>query len=144
MNGNAKVELTGRITRPARADAIPALKDFVVAHAREFGYEERRVLEIGAALVETVDNILRFACADGTRGISVECAEHEMGMLVINIRDTGIPFNMLVASSFPSTADFVEPGQRLSTVKMKKAFKNIEYRRDGEQGVNILDCVVPK
>jgi hypothetical protein len=67
-----------------------------------------------------------------------------MGMLVINIRDTGSPFNMLVASSCPSTADFVEPGQRLSTVKMKKAFKNIEYRRDGERGVNILDCVVPK
>jgi len=25
----------------------------------------------------------------------------------------------------PSTADFVEPGEALSTVKMKKAFRNI-------------------
>jgi anti-sigma regulatory factor (Ser/Thr protein kinase) len=144
MSEHAGPELASLITRPARADAIPALKEFVVAHVRGVGYEERRVLEIGAALVETVDNILRFACADGTREISIECTEHEMGMLVINIRDTGSPFNMLVASSFPSTADFIEPGQRLSTVKMKKAFKNIEYRRDGEQGVNILLCVVPK
>jgi anti-sigma regulatory factor (Ser/Thr protein kinase) len=144
MSEDAGAKLAGRITRPARADAIPILKEFVVDHAREVGYEEHRVLEIGAALVETVDNILRFACADGTREISIECTEHEMGMLVIDIRDTGSPFNMLVASSFPSTADFVEPGQRLSTVKTKRAFKNIEYRRDGEQGINILLCVVPK
>ena len=144
MREDAGAELASQIKRPARADAIPVLKEFVVAHAREVGYEERKVVEIGAALIETVDNILRFACADGTREISVNCSEHEMGMLVISIRDTGSPFNMLVASSFPSTADFVEPGQRLSTVKMKKAFKNIEYRRDGDEGINILDCVVPK
>jgi anti-sigma regulatory factor (Ser/Thr protein kinase) len=141
---DASAKLAGQIKRPARADAIPVLKEFVCAHAREVGYGESRVLEIGAALEETVDNILRFACADGTREISVKCTEHEMGMLVITIRDTGNPFNMLAASSFPSTADFVEPGQRLSTVKMKKAFKNIEYRRDGEKGINILVCVVPK
>jgi anti-sigma regulatory factor (Ser/Thr protein kinase) len=144
MSEDSSARLAGQIKRPARADAIPVLKEFVVAHAREVGYEERKVLEIGAALVETVDNILRFACADDTREISVECTEHEMGMLIIDIRDTGSPFNMLVATSFPSTADFVEPGERLSTVRMKKAFKNIEYRRDGEQGVNILLCVVPK
>jgi len=144
MKGDPQAKLSSRIKRPVRADAIPALKEFVVAHAREVGYEERRVAEIGAALEETVGNILKFACADGARKISIECTEHEMGMLVIDIRDTGIPFNMLVASSFPSTADFVEPGQTLSTGKMKKAFKNIEYRRDGENGVNILLCVVPK
>jgi anti-sigma regulatory factor (Ser/Thr protein kinase) len=144
MSEDAGAKSANRIKRPARADATPVLKEFVVARAREFGYEEGRVLEIGAALVETVDNILHFACADGTREISVRCTEHEMGMLVIDIRDTGRPFNMLVASSFPSTADFVEPGERLSTVRMKKAFKNIEYRRDGEQAVNILLCVVPK
>jgi anti-sigma regulatory factor (Ser/Thr protein kinase) len=144
MSEDASSKLAGQIKRPARADAVPVLEEFVVAHAREVGYEERRVLEIGAALVETVDNILRFACADGTREISVKCSEHEMGMLVIDIRDTGRPFNMLVASSFPSTADFVEPGEGLSTVKAKKAFKNIEYRRDAEKGINILVCVVPK
>ena len=144
MSEESSANLAGRIKRPARADAVPVFEEFVVAHAREVGYEERRVLEIGAALVETVDNILRFACADGTREISVECTEHEMGMLIIDIRDTGSPFNMLVASSFPSTADFVEPGERLSTVRMKRAFKNIEYRRDGGRGENILLCVIPK
>ena len=144
MSEDNSARLAGQIKRPARADAVPVLEEFVVAHAREAGYEERRVLEIGAALVETVDNILRFACADGTREISVECTQHEMGMLIIDIRDTGSPFNMLVATSFPSTADFVGAGERLSTVKMKKAFKNIEYRRDGEQGVNILLCVIPE
>ncbi len=144
MNGNFKAELAGKVTRPARPDAIPVLKEFVEAHAREIGYDERKVLEMGAALEEAVDNILRFACADGSRTISVECTEHDMGMLIMEIRDTGIPFNMLVASSFPSTADFVEPGERLSTVKTKKVFKNVEYRRDGDLGVNILLCVVPK
>jgi anti-sigma regulatory factor (Ser/Thr protein kinase) len=144
MNRDARAELASQITRPARADAIPVIKEFVVAHAREIGYEERKVLDMGAAIEETVDNILRFACADGSRTISIECTENDMAMLVIEIRDTGSPFNMLVASSFPSTADFVEPGQRLSTVKTKKTFKNVEYRRDGERGVNILLCVVPK
>ncbi len=144
MSEDAGVKSNNPIRRPATADAIPVFKELVVAHAREIGYEERRVLEMAAAIEETIDNILRFACADAPAEISIKCSKHEMGMLVIDIRDTGKPFNMLVASSFPSTADFVESGEKLSTVKMKRAFKNVEYRRDGDEGVNILACIVPK
>ena len=122
MSENAKAELAGQIKRPPGPMPFRYLKS-LWRPTREIGYEERRVLEMGAGLEEAVDNILRFACADGSRTISVECTEHEMGMLIIEIRDTGTPFNMLVASSFPSTADFVEPGQQLSTVKTKKVFK---------------------
>jgi anti-sigma regulatory factor (Ser/Thr protein kinase) len=144
MKGFMDTGTPGEMKRPAREDAIPVLIDFVATHAREMHFPEERIREIGEALEETLRNIVRFACADGTREISMNCTEHEMGALVMEIRDTGRPFNMLVASSFPQTADFMEPGKTLSTGKMKKAFKNIEYRRDADKGLNILVCVISK
>lgn len=144
MREHMNEETSSQMKRPAGPDAIPAFADFVSTHARELGFHPDKVREIGEAIKEAVGNIVRFACADGMREISVRCTEHEMGPLVIDIRDSGDHFNMLVVSSFSETADFVDSGQPVSTSKMKKTFKNIEYRRDGEKGLNILVCVVPK
>ncbi len=137
-------EVPEEIRRPARAGSIPALVRFVCNSATEMGFPEGRVREIAAGLEEALGNIVQFACADGEREIVVQCSAHEMGALILEVRDSGRPFNMLVATSFPQAADFLEPGQDLSTRKMKKAFRNIEYRRDGEKGQNILLCVISK
>lgn len=144
MREHVSAKIPNEIKQPARADAIRILAEFVCSHAREIGFEDGKIREMGVAMEETLGNIVRFACADGTREISIRCTEHEMGPLVINIRDSGVPFNMLVATSFPQTADFVDPGQALSTSKMKRTFKNIEYRRDSENGRNILVCIVSR
>ena len=132
------------ITQPARPDALPVLVEFVRAHARTIGCKDERTREIGVAVEEALQNIVQFACADGSGEITIACNIHDMGALLIDITDTGIPFNMLVATSFPETADFIGPGPKPSTNKLKKALGNIEYRIDAYNKRNILACVVWK
>ena len=122
-------ELPNEATKPAVADAIPALVTFVSTHAWEAGFEDERIREIGGAVEEALQNIVRFACADGTGQIRIACDVHDSGALIITIIDTGKPFNMLLVGTFPETEDFFEPGKKPSTRVMKKVVKNIEYRR---------------
>jgi anti-sigma regulatory factor (Ser/Thr protein kinase) len=117
------------ITRPAAPDSIGALVEFVVTHAREAAFDEQRVVGIGKATEEALLNIVRFACPEGTEEVRISCTFHDSGSLIVNIVDTGVPFNMLLAGTFLETEDFFEPGKEPSTKIMKKEIKNIEYRR---------------
>ncbi len=130
------------ITRPAREDELPALIGFVCEQAEEMLFGEERIVQIKGALEEALGNIVRFACTTGSETITITANTHDTGALLLDIVDTGVPFNMLVMSAFPETTDFAEPGSLPSTKKMKKAIRNIEYRRDGESKRNILAWVI--
>ena len=75
--------------------------EFVSAYAREMAFGEERIGEIRLALEETLGNIIRFACPIGAEEIRITAEAHEMGAIVLNISDTGMPFNMLAMSAFP-------------------------------------------
>jgi anti-sigma regulatory factor (Ser/Thr protein kinase) len=127
----------------ANEKGVGEIIDFVSFHARDMAFEEKRVAQIHLALEEALGNIVRFACPVGNEQIKVTCSAHEMGALIVDIVDTGVPFNMLVVSTFPETAgDFSDPASIPSTKAMKRHIKNIEYRRDGENKTNILAWVV--
>jgi len=132
------------VTTPAGTDEIPRLIEFVSSYAREMAFEDKRISEIASALEETLGNIVHFACPTGSEEITITCDAHEMGALLVDIVDSGIPFNMLVMSAFPETSDYGSPDQAPPTRKTKKAIKNIEYRRDGESKKNILAWVVSR
>jgi anti-sigma regulatory factor (Ser/Thr protein kinase) len=117
------------ITRPATPDSIGALVEFVVTHSREAAFDDQRVAGIGRATEEALLNIIRFACPQGTEEVRISCTFHDSGSLIVNIVDTGVPFNMLLAGTFFETEDFFEQGKEPSTKIMKKEIKNIEYRR---------------
>jgi anti-sigma regulatory factor (Ser/Thr protein kinase) len=117
------------MARPALPDSIAPLTEFVVTHAREAGFDNGRVGGIGLATEEALLNIIRFACPKGTEEIRISCTFHDSGSLLVNIVDTGVPFNMLLAGTFSEIDDFFEPGKEPSTKVMKKEIKNIEYRR---------------
>ena len=136
-------ETRHKITLPARADSIPHLIDFVSSYAQDMAFKDKRIGEVALALEEALGNIIRFACPAGSEEISITCDAHEMGALLVDIVDSGVPFNMLVLSTFPETAiDLSSPDQIPSTKTMKRVVKNIEYRRDGENKTNILAWVV--
>ena len=126
------------ITKPALVDAIPALVEFVSTHAWEAGFEDERIREIGGAVEEALQNIVTFACPDGTGEIRMSCDVHDSGALIITIVDTGKPFNMLLAGTFPEAEDFFEPGKKPSTNVMKKVIKNIEYRRGSDRNTLVF------
>ena len=117
------------ITRPALPGSIAALVEFVVIHAREAAFDDQRIAGIGRATEEALLNIIRCACPMGTEEIRISCTFHDSGSLIVNIVDTGVPFNMLLAGTFSETEDFFETGKEPSTKIMKKEIKNIEYRR---------------
>jgi anti-sigma regulatory factor (Ser/Thr protein kinase) len=120
---------TAEITRPALPGSIVALVEFVVIHAREAAFDDEKIAGIGEATEEALLNIIRCACPKGTEEIRISCTFHDSGSLIVNIVDTGVPFNMLLAGTFSETEDFFEPGKEPSTKIMKKVIKNIEYRR---------------
>ena len=124
--------------KPALTDEIPALVTFVSSHAWEAGFEDERIREIGRAVEEALQNIVRFACPNGRGEIHIACDVHESGALIITIVDTGKPFNMLLVGTFPETEDFFEPGKAPSTSVMKKVIKNIEYRRGSDRNTLVF------
>ena len=131
-------EVPNEIVQPALADAIPTLVEFVSAHAWEAGFEDTRIQEIGGAVEEALRNIVNFACPDGAGEICISCTVHDSGALLINIVDTGAPFNMLLVDTFPETEDFFKPGEAPSIRVMKRAIKNIEYRRGSDRNTLVF------
>ena len=138
MTRRSEDTLPDEITQPALADAVPDLVTFVSTHARVAGFENERIQEIGRAVEEALQNIVRFACADGTGEIRINCDVHDSGALIITMVDTGKPFNMLLVGTFPEAEDFFEPGKTPSTRIMKKVIKNIEYRRGSDRNTLVF------
>jgi len=136
------IDLPEIMTMPGVPESVQTLVDFVCTHAKEIGFEERRIDEVMKGIEEALNNVVRFACTDISGEITVTCTVHEMGALLVDILDSGRPFNMLVASTFPEAGDFTASGEKPSTTRMKKSMKNIEYRRDGKKNRNILSCVI--
>ena len=126
------------ITRPASEASIPDLVDFVRNMALECGYRDETIDDLGRAIEETALNIIRFACRGRQAEINIICVIHESGALYITITDTGAPFNMLLAGTFPETDDFFGPGEKPSTKIMKRAARNIEYKRNADKNMLIF------
>jgi len=126
------------ILRPARQDSIPDLVGFVRNMAMECGYHDDTVRDLGLAVEEAATNIIRFACRDRQAEIGISCVIHDTGALYITITDTGMPFNMLLAGTFPEADDFFSPGEKPSTKIMKKAARNIEYKRNADRNILIF------
>lgn len=133
---NDNVAAHDAISRPASEVSIPDLVSFVRNMALECGYHDDTVDGLGRATEEAALNIIRFACRGIQAEIEISCLIHENGALYITITDTGVPFNMLLAGTFPETDDFFGPGEKPSTKIMKKAARNIEYKRTA--GKNML------
>jgi anti-sigma regulatory factor (Ser/Thr protein kinase) len=137
-------ELAQEMTQPALAASIPDLVAFASTHAWEAGCDDARIQEIGLAVQEALQNIVSFACPDRafcpirTGEISMSCTTQDSGALIITMVDTGAPFNMLLADTFSETEDFFEPGKIPSTSIMKKAIKNIEYRRGADRNTLVV------
>jgi anti-sigma regulatory factor (Ser/Thr protein kinase) len=139
-------EMPDEIKLPAQIGSIPALLEFVSEQAREVGFDEGRAHGIVTAIEEALLNVINFACGENEGEIQIKCGTHGEDSFLIEIIDSCRPFNMLAATSFPDTEDFAEAAaeHKLSTNKLKRIIKNIEYRRDPKNSTNILCCIVAK
>ncbi len=129
------------ITLPAIPNSIPEFINFIVLHLNESCLDEKKIREISFAVEEALQNIICFACKDGKGKMSISFSVNNAGDHIIEIKDNGIPFNMLLAETFGELDDIFEPGEKPSNKMIKKTIKNIEYWRGGKK--NTLTFTIP-
>jgi hypothetical protein len=116
----------GELTRQARTDAIPDFLEFVSAWARQAGYGEQRVRDMESAVKEALNNIVEFVCTEGEE-VTVQVGDDKGRRFVINIFDSGKPYNMLFeADPFLSGND---PSEKRPSVRSIKKIGDVEYKR---------------
>ena len=116
----------GELTRQARTDAIPDFLEFISTWARQAGYGEQRVRDMESAVKEALTNIVEFVCTEGEE-VTVQVGDDKGRRFVINISDSGKPYNMLFeADPFLSGND---PSEKRPSVRWIKKIGDVEYKR---------------
>jgi anti-sigma regulatory factor (Ser/Thr protein kinase) len=132
------------IKESGRSESIPALVEFVTAFARSTGLEKEKVSLVGQAIRQTAENIIRWSYGSGAPGdIQMSCRADDNGNLWVTIEDWGTPFNMLLADAFPETWDSDREKERPQVKIIKRAFNNLEYKRDLERNILVFIVMRP-
>ncbi|MCJ7784695.1 MAG: ATP-binding protein [Desulfobacterales bacterium] len=127
---------------PARLENLGRFKEFVADCARTEGFDQRRIQEIELALEEALVNIFNYAYPETPGDIEINC-KLETGRLIIEIIDSGIPFDMTSLSDPDLTADVEERKiGGLGIFLVKKMVDEVRYRREKDR--NILTFAVKK
>jgi anti-sigma regulatory factor (Ser/Thr protein kinase) len=133
------------IILPANLDSLYKSMDFVSSCAREQGFNSKRVSEIELAMEEILVNIFNYAYKESGRDGTVEitCKLADKQSFVIEIADSGVPFNILSVREPDTSAQIDErPIGGLGVFFVKQLMDDIQYRREAEK--NILTLVVLK
>jgi len=138
MKKNHEEKVPDKIVQPAAVDSIPPLVEFVATQVYEAGMEDAKIQAIRLGMQEVLQNIIEFACLEGTEEITISCESLDSGAMLIHIWDTGKPFNMLLAGTFPEVEAISKHEKIPSTKMLKKAVKNIEYIRGTNKNILIL------
>ena len=130
-----------KIRLPARIENLKELMVSVSGFAQGAGFTRKKILEIELAMEEALLNIFNHAYADDHEGeIEVRCRRKDKSTLIIDILDTGIPFDIL---SVPDPDIRSEISERkiggLGIFLIKKMVDEVKYRKEGES--NILTFV---
>ena len=133
------------ITLPATLDFLYEFIEFVSSCAREQGFSNERISEIELALEEVLVNIFNSAYRDsGLDGnVEINCKLADTQSFVIEIADTGVPFDILSVREPDVSADIDKrPIGGLGVYFVKRLMDDIKYKR--EAGKNILTLMVRK
>lgn len=125
---------------PARIEHLERLIDFVSGYAKEKGFTGKRIKEIELATEEVLVNIFNYAYPEGTGDVEVSCRFEDASGLIIEISDSGIPFDSLSLPDPDVTSDV--SGRKiggLGVFFVRKMVDEVSYRRDG--GKNILTLI---
>jgi anti-sigma regulatory factor (Ser/Thr protein kinase) len=112
-------------------------------NARQQGFDQKRIKEIELATEEAIANILNYAYRDAIGDIEITCKTKNNEKFIIEIVDSGIPFNPLSVDDPDIRADLSEREVGgLGVFLMRKLMDDVHYRRD--ENKNILTLIVSK
>lgn len=137
------MKLLSRKTWPARLDSLYESLAFVLSCAREHGFGDDRLSELELVMEEVLVNIFKYAYRGMEPGtVAISCSDHD-GSLVVEVVDSGVPFNLLATSDPDVTAGLDERAiGGLGIFFVKQLMDDVQYRREEE--LNRLTLVARK
>jgi serine/threonine-protein kinase RsbW len=129
------------ITLPAQPVAVAEGIAFVVQRASAVGIPSKRVAEIELAVEEALVNICQYAYVDSPGTVEIRCSRNETRQFLIELIDTGQPFNILTLPPPDLTAE-VKGG--LGVLFIRTFMDHVTYRRDGNQNILQLAVQLPR
>ena len=132
-----------KLKLPARVANLESLLSFVTLCAEKSGFSENRLLEIKLAAEEALVNIINYAYGEKEGAVEVGCRMDGEDSFIIEITDTGVPFDIRSVSEPDLTADISERKiGGLGVFLVKKMVDTLKYRHEGEN--NILSLIIHK
>lgn len=130
------------INFPAKLEHLERMMESVSDCARAQGFDQKKIKEIELATEEVLVNICNYSYPEKSGDVEIKC-KLETGRLVIEIIDSGIPFDMTSMPAPDLTADIDERQiGGLGVFFIKKIMDEVRYRRENDR--NILNLVIKK
>ncbi|MBF0466055.1 MAG: ATP-binding protein [Nitrospirae bacterium] len=132
------------IKLPAKMENLHEIMEQIAGAAREFGIVDDKIGDIELACEEIVVNVINYAYEEQDGDISVICTSEEGSKFVIEIIDSGIPFNALEAEDPDIDVPLMERKiGGLGIFFVKQLVDEVNYQRvDGSK--NVLTLIVYK
>jgi serine/threonine-protein kinase RsbW len=132
-----------RIKLPAKLENLERLVEFVSGCANEHGIDRKRIVEIEISTEEALVNIFNYAYQGTDGDVTVVCKSDDNDKFMIEIEDSGIPFNLLTLKEPDTDLDISDRKiGGLGIFLMRKLMDDVQYRR--EEDKNLLTLAVFK
>jgi serine/threonine-protein kinase RsbW len=137
------LKVCATITLPAQLSYLQTFIDFITSCSRDQGFNQKKIHEIELAAEEALVNIFNYAYEGNNGDVEIICRIDDDERFILEIIDTGIPFNVLSVKDPDISADISERRiGGLGVFLMKKIMDAVHYRREGNK--NILTLIVKK
>jgi serine/threonine-protein kinase RsbW len=132
-----------RVTLPAIMENLETLVAFIARCAGEAGFDPKKVSELEIAAEEALVNVFHYAYEEQAGDVEVACGLEDGERFVIELVDSGIPFNPL-SSAEPDVSSDISHREigGLGILLIRKLMDDVRYRRTS--GKNILTLVMSK
>ena len=131
------------IKLPAKLENLERFIEFISDCANKQGLDQKRIIEIEISTEEALVNIFNYAYQGMDGDVSVVCKSDDNDKFVIEIEDSGIPFNLLSLKEPDTGLDISERKiGGLGIFLMRKLMDDIQYRREEDR--NVLTLFVSK
>jgi serine/threonine-protein kinase RsbW len=126
---------------PAKTENLEELVKSVSNSAKQNGIDAKRIIEIELALEEAIVNIINYAYPLESGDVQVACMLDESNHFIIEIEDTGIPFDALSINEPDVISEISERKiGGLGIFLIKKLMKKVQYQR--KENTNVLSLSV--
>lgn len=133
------MEILLKIQRPARLENFNYILDMIGSCAKKQGLSEKRINEICIAVEEVLMNIFNYAYKDKEGDVRVVCKTGQGSTFIIEITDTGIPFDPISVAEPDITQDIdMRQIGGMGIFLIRKLTDDFRYRREGNKNIQEL------